>query len=137
MTSTPLHFHWHYTDVDRAFWAEHLEDWLPRRIIDAHTHVADPRLRLTPMTEAMRRQYWVNEVFEPIDAPTADHCHGPCFPDREFSCVAFGVPDLAFDIEAATVICRRNVPAAAGTAWRSSGRSGRRTTWPRCSTRRA
>ena len=48
MTSTPLHFHWHYTDVDRAFWAEHLEDWLPRRIIDAHTHVADPRLRLTP-----------------------------------------------------------------------------------------
>ena len=35
MNSTPLHFHWHYTDVDRAFWVEHLEDWLPRRIIDA------------------------------------------------------------------------------------------------------
>ncbi len=99
MMSTPLHFHWQYTDVDRAFWAEHLENWLPRRILDAHTHVADPRLRLTPMSEAMRRQYWVNEVFEPIDAPTAEHCYRTVFPGREFSCVALGVPDLAFDID--------------------------------------
>ncbi|MHB8973011.1 MAG: amidohydrolase family protein [Pirellulaceae bacterium] len=99
MTSTPLHFHWHYTDVDRAFWTEHLEEWLPRRIIDAHMHVADPRLRLTPMTEVMRRQYWVNEVFEPIDAPTADHCSSTVFPHREFRCVAMSVPDLGFDID--------------------------------------
>jgi hypothetical protein len=99
MTSTPLHFHWKYTDVDRAFWAEHLENWLPHRILDAHTHVADPDLRLTPMSEAMRRQYWVNEVFEPIDAPTAEHCHRTVFPSREFRCVALGVPDLGFDID--------------------------------------
>ncbi len=99
MNSTPLHFHWQYTDVDRAFWVEHLEDWLPRRIIDAHTHIADPLLRLTPMTDVMRRQYWVNEVFEPIDAPTANHCHSVTFPNREFGCVAMSVPDLDFDFE--------------------------------------
>lgn len=99
MNSIPLHFVWHYADVDRAFWAEHLEGWLPRRIIDVHTHIANPRLRLAPMTEAMRRQYWVNEVFEPIDAPTAERCHRTVFPNREFSCVAFGVPDLDFDID--------------------------------------
>jgi hypothetical protein len=99
MSSIPLHFVWNYTDVDRAFWAEHLEGWLPRRIIDAHTHVADPRLRLTPMTETMRRQYWVNEVFEPIDAPTAERCYRTVFPNRVFSCVAFGVPDLDFDLD--------------------------------------
>jgi uncharacterized protein len=110
MSPTPLHFLWNYTDVDRAFWAEHLEDWLPRRILDAHTHVADPRLRLTPMTEAMRRQYWVNEVFEPIDAPTAEHCHRTAFPRREFSCVAFGVPDLNFDLEGGNAYLQAECP---------------------------
>ena len=28
MNPIPLHFLWHYNDVDRAFWAEHLEGWL-------------------------------------------------------------------------------------------------------------
>jgi uncharacterized protein len=110
MSSSPLHFVWHYTDVDRAFWAEHLEDWLPHRILDAHTHVADPRLRLEPMTEAMRRQYWVNEVFEPIDAPTAERCHRTVFPGREFGCVAFGVPDLSFDVDGGNVYLQEQGP---------------------------
>ena len=106
----PLHFLWHYTDVDRAFWAEHLEGWLPRRILDAHTHVTDPRQRFAPMTEAMRRQYWVNEVFEPIDAPTAERCHQTVFPNREFSCVAFGVPDLDFDLDGGNAYLQAECP---------------------------
>jgi uncharacterized protein len=99
MGPAPLHFVWQYTDVDRAFWAEHLEGWLPRRILDAHTHIMDPSLRRAPMTESMRRQYWVNEVFEPIDFSTADHCHRLVFPNRDVTCVAFGIPDLDFDLE--------------------------------------
>jgi uncharacterized protein len=99
MKPVPLHFVWEYTGVDRAFWAEHLEGWLPRRILDAHTHIMDPGLRAYPMTESMRRQYWVNEVFEPIDFATADHCHRLVFPNRDVSCVAFGIPDLDFDLE--------------------------------------
>jgi hypothetical protein len=99
MNPTPLYFVWDYNDVDRAFWAEHLEDWLPRRMFDAHTHVMDARFRQEPMTETMRRQYWVNEVLEPIDAPTAEHCYRIVFPNREFGCVAFGLPDLNFDLE--------------------------------------
>ena len=110
MTSVPLHFVWHYTDVDRAFWAEHLEGWLPHRILDAHTHVADPRLRREPVTDAMRRQYWVNEVFEPIDAPTAERCHGTVFPGREVRCVAFGVPDLSFDVEGGNAYLQQECP---------------------------
>ena len=110
MTSIPLHFVWHYTDVDRAFWAEHLEGWLPHRIFDAHTHIADPRLRLAPMTEAMRRQYWVNEVFAPIAAPTAERCHQTVFPHRKFSCIAFGVPDLDFDIDGGNAYLEAECP---------------------------
>lgn len=45
MEPIPLHYVWQYTDVDRAFWQEHLEGWLPSRIFDAHTHVIDPLLR--------------------------------------------------------------------------------------------
>lgn len=98
--TTPLYFVWNYTDVDRAFWEEHLEGWLPRRIFDAHTHMALPSHRLVPMTEAMRKQYWVNELFEPIDAETAECCYRTVFPDREVSCMAFGMPDLDFDLDA-------------------------------------
>ncbi len=110
MNSTPLHFLWQYTDADRAYWAEHFENWLPSRILDAHTHIADPRFRQAPMTEAMRRQYWVNEVFEPIDAPTAERCQATVFPGREFRCVAFGVPDLDFDIEAGNAYLQEECP---------------------------
>lgn len=100
MNSIPLHFVWDYNDVDRAFWAEHLDPWLPRRIVDAHTHVMDPRFRVVETTETMRRQFWVNELREPIDAASAERCYRTVFPDREITCVAFGVPGLDFDIDA-------------------------------------
>jgi len=99
MNPIPLHHVWTYTDADRAFWEEHLEGWLPRRLIDAHTHITHPRFRLQTMSEEKRRQYWVNEVLEPIDAATAEHCYRTVFPNREFNCVAFGLPELDFDIE--------------------------------------
>ena len=99
MKPTPLYFVWDYNDTDRAFWAEHLEGWLPRRMIDAHTHITHSRFLLEPMTDAKRKQYWVNELLEPIDAPAAEHCYQTVFPGREFSCVAFGLPDLDYDIE--------------------------------------
>ena len=99
--ATPLHFVWNYNDVDRAFWEEHFENWLPRRILDAHTHISHPRLRLEEMTDGRRRQYWVNELHEPIDAPAAERCYRTVFPNREFTCVAFGHPSLDYDVEGA------------------------------------
>ncbi|NOX53016.1 MAG: amidohydrolase family protein [Planctomycetes bacterium] len=100
MSSIPLYHVWQYTDVDRQFWQEHLESWVPARIFDAHTHVNEPRYRVVEMTEEKRRQYWVNEVAEPIGAADADRCYQVVFPGRDFSCLAFGHPTLEFDIEA-------------------------------------
>jgi uncharacterized protein len=100
MLPIPLHHVWQYTDVDRAFWLEHLEAWLPKRIFDAHTHVFDPRFRLATMSEEKRRQYWVNEVVAPIGAQQADRCHKLVFPGRDFSCLCFGSVSLDFDIDA-------------------------------------
>jgi Amidohydrolase len=100
MDPIPLYHVWQYTDVDRAFWLQHLESWLPPRIFDAHTHVNEPRFQVEAMTDQRRRQYWVNEVAEPIGAADADRCHKIVFPGREFSCLAFGFPFLDFDLEA-------------------------------------
>ena len=98
MDSVPLHHVWQYTDVDRRFWEEHLEPWVPARVFDAHTHVNEPELRIEMMTDEKRRQYWVNEVGELIGAEAAGHCHATVFPGREFSCLAFGFPMLEYDI---------------------------------------
>jgi predicted TIM-barrel fold metal-dependent hydrolase len=100
MQPQPLYSVWEYNDVDRAYWAEHFEDWLPERIIDAHTHVMEPRFQVVPMSETMRRQFWVNEVRAAIDAVSADRCLATVFPRREVKCVAFGMPALDFDVEA-------------------------------------
>jgi len=113
---TPLYFVWNYTEVDRAFWLEHLEDWVPQRLLDAHTHIANPAHRLVPMSDTMRRQYWVNELFEPIDAPTAERCYRTVFPRRELSCVAFGMPDLDFDLDAGNAYLQAECPPR---GWRS------------------
>ena len=85
----------------------HLESWLPPRIFDAHTHVNEPRFQLEEMTEQKRRQYWVNEVAEPIGAADAARCHQIVFPGREVSCLAFGFPFLDFDIEGSNASLQR------------------------------
>jgi len=95
-----LHYIWNYTDVDAAFWCGHVESWLPRRIIDAHVHLDDPALRIEPMTEERRCEFWVGEVFEPMPAETADHCDATVFPGRQVAHLAMGSPDLSFDVEA-------------------------------------
>ncbi|MGD2175846.1 MAG: amidohydrolase family protein [Candidatus Brocadiaceae bacterium] len=107
MEPVPLHYVWDYTDVDRAFWREHLEDWLPERLIDAHVHVTDPELRLRPVTEEKRRQYWVNEVSEPIPAEDAERCIRTVFPGRNVTCVVLPSPSLDYDLEALNEYVRR------------------------------
>ena len=100
MPPIPLHHVWQYTDVDRVFWQEHLEDWVPRRIFDAHTHVNEPEYLVDPPSEEKQRQYWVNELSRPIGADAAAQCNATVFPGREFSCLAFGHPSLDYDIAA-------------------------------------
>ncbi len=96
----PLHYVFDYTDVDRRFWDEHLADWLPAQLFDAHTHVVEPEFRRSVPSEEKRRQYWVGEVNEPIGAQAAARCQSIVFPDREFSCLCFPSPDLNYDLPA-------------------------------------
>ena len=64
------------------------------------------RFRIGERTEEMRRQYWVNEISEPIGAADAQRCYETVFPGREFSCLVFGHPGLDYDIEASNASLR-------------------------------
>ncbi|MBN1853516.1 MAG: amidohydrolase family protein [Pirellulales bacterium] len=99
MLPIPLHHVWQYTDVDRAFWDRHLDGWIPQRIFDIHTHINEPEYRLEPITDQKRRQYWVNEVSEPIGAADTERCQKIVYPNRQVSCLAFGHPSLDYDID--------------------------------------
>jgi len=106
-----LHHVFDYTDVDRAFWEEHLEGWLPKRLIDAHVHVTDPSLRLKKPTEEKRRSYWVMEVGEPQNAETLARCYETVFPGRDVSLLCFGHPSLEYDVEASNAYTSRECVA--------------------------
>lgn len=96
---TPLYYVWNYTDVDRRFWDRHFADWLPPNILDAHIHVSLDSFRFQPKTDAMKRQYWVSEVNEPIDMETLCRCYETVFPGRQVDCLVFGQPSLEIDFE--------------------------------------
>lgn len=99
MTEIPLSHVFTYTDVDRAFWAEHLEDWVPARLIDAHVHFMDDFYRIETITEEMRRQYWVNELVVAQSAETLAHCYRTVYPGRAVSCVGMGYAGLGWEVE--------------------------------------
>ena len=116
MNEVPLFHVWTYNDVDRAFWARHLEDWVPPKMIDAHMHICDPALRVEPMTETMRKSFWVHEVNEAHDAPTVDKCHALVYPDRQVNVIAFAYPSCEWDLDGANDYLAREMPPR-GSHW--------------------
>jgi hypothetical protein len=96
-----LHHVFTYDDRDRDFWDRHLEDWVPRRIVDAHVHFVDPAFQVETITDELRRSHWSLEVSDMQSAGTLERCLGILYPGREVSCVGFGFPSLGWDIEGA------------------------------------
>jgi len=96
----PLTHLWNYTDVDRGFWAAHLEAWVPPRIFDTHVHVTDAACLRRPLTDERRRQHWVMEVSGPLSGNALAQCDATTYPGRKVSHLAFGWPDLGYDLEA-------------------------------------
>ncbi len=86
-----------YTEADRAIFAEEFEDWLPRRLFDAHIHLFPP--------EAIRR----DQGFKPESiymkfggAHTLEQfqdCARQALPGREVGCLSFGTPGFHVDLE--------------------------------------
>jgi len=98
MNETPLFYVYNYNDTDRAFWKEHLEAWIPDEITDSHIHIIDPSYQIYPISEEMRRSYWVMELMEMQNSATAQHCIKTVYPGRKVQCLAFASPSLDWDI---------------------------------------
>jgi len=117
MIKSPLFGVFSYADVDRAFWDKHLENWLPKRIIDAHFHFVDPELfQIETVTDEMARSYWVAEVCQMPTSLEADRAIRMTFPGRDVRCVAFGHVTLGFEIEGSNEYVRSE---CAKRAWHS------------------
>lgn len=95
----PLHFVWEYNKRDRDFWNEHFEDRLPASIVDAHIHLDCAEFHHEEMTDAMRRQYWVNEVNAPLTADELDHADRLVYPGRDVKHLVMGFPSLELDVD--------------------------------------
>jgi len=74
-----------YNDFDREFWDRELEDFVPRKIYDMHTHLwtEDGQEHLPPADNALRSE---------IDFAALRAWSGQLFPGRECHFLALGTP---------------------------------------------
>jgi predicted TIM-barrel fold metal-dependent hydrolase len=106
-----LHHKFNYTDVDRAFWAKHLEDWVPQRVYDSHIHIIDQSYQLETVSEEMKKSYWVQDLQNMLSADVAGHCYQTVFPGRDVCCTGFGWPFLGWEIEGSNEYVWTHLPA--------------------------
>lgn len=116
MDPVSLHDVHTYTEVDRRFWEDHLEGWVPRRVIDAHVHVVDPIYQIETVTEEIKRSYWVMELLQMQTAAAAERCYHLLYPHREVSCLCFAFPSLGWEIDGANAYVQRETVARGWTS---------------------
>ncbi|GHT86245.1 hypothetical protein FACS18947_5950 [Bacteroidia bacterium] len=90
-----------YKEIDKAYYQEQIRDFLPKKIIDAHTHVYSTRFRHPPKAGVPdRSQNWPNLVAE--DNPIEDllETYRIMMPEQEVTPVIFGQPSLDYDVDA-------------------------------------
>ena len=75
------------TDFDREIWYEELEDFVPHKIFDAHTHLWDNKFCPSNTT-------WMNTDFAKLDKFSKE-----IFPGREIGYMLLGTPVVGLDIE--------------------------------------
>jgi amidohydrolase family protein len=105
------------TDVDRRIWQEELDEFVPERVFDVHTHVyrwdfnTDPASEVGPLYDQIGRPYPVS------DWQQLDRCDAALMPARQLSRLSFGFPfPKGCDFEAANRFAARQVaddPASA------------------------
>lgn len=100
MSEVPLYHIFTYKDLDRTFWDEHIEPWLPPHVIDAHIHFNDPKYQIETVTEEMLKASWVTEVCPcKPGAEITEQYTRIVFPNRKVTLLAFGNVDLGWEIE--------------------------------------
>ncbi len=86
------------TDVDRRIYREELKDFLPKRFIDAHTHVWRSEF-VTGVDEAARSCAWPNMVASHNPVEDLVESYNLMFPENEVVPVMFGFANVAVDLK--------------------------------------
>ena len=86
-------------DVDRDFYANRLKDFLPDRIIDAHTHIWKSQ-HVPVETAAERLVTWPWRVASVNPAEHLAESYRLMFPGKQVSAVVFGSPAIQDDLDA-------------------------------------
>ncbi len=111
------HPYFEYTDVDRAFFEERIDPWLPERIFDAHRHVRLPE-HVDESQERFKRGTFPEGIAGPESIEEAREAYAVLFPDREVEMLAFGSPQSNCDCEAS------NAYVSETFAWNDDARTG-------------
>lgn len=93
------HPYFEYTDVDRRFFEERLEPWLPERLFDAHRHVQLPE-HLDETDAPFERGSFPEGIAGPESVKMARLGYEIMFPGRTVEMLAFGSPQSNCDCEA-------------------------------------
>lgn len=92
------HPYFELRDVDRRFWAERIDPFLPGTVFDAHRHIAAPE-HLDPMPPERRQRNWAMEVAGCESLEEAAAGYSLLFPERSVSYLAFGMPHRECHLE--------------------------------------
>jgi len=92
------HPYFELREVDRRFWAERIDPFVPGRIFDAHRHIAEPG-HIAPIPPQDRLSNWAFEVAHHETFEQAENGYSQLFPGRAVSYLAFGFPSQGCRVE--------------------------------------
>jgi hypothetical protein len=92
------HPYFELRDVDRRFWAERIQPFLPDPIFDAHRHIAKPE-HVIPVPSRGSSSQWAFEVAHYETLEQAQEGYSQLFTGRSVSCLAFGFPHQGCRVE--------------------------------------
>lgn len=81
-----------WNEVDRRIWTEELEDFVPRRVFDAHTHIYRWAFNRDANKETTAFGKLVGQRFAEAGAALLDACDAVLMPGREVHRLAFPFP---------------------------------------------
>lgn len=107
-----------WNEVDRRIWEEELDEFVPRRVFDAHTHAFRWQFNTDPKKDAGPDAPWLGRPYPTSNWAALDRCDVVLLPGREVHRLTFGYPFAAScDFEASNRFVAdetRRDPASAG-----------------------
>lgn len=84
--------HWHRTDLDRRIWEEELDDFVPERVFDVHTHIYRWAFNTDVLKAQGPYQATIGTYFPEVTWRLADDIDAELMPGREVERLAFPFP---------------------------------------------